>query len=323
MKCDLKPQEFGAALRDPESPNWQIAYDCLVMMINRRLRSSIKWPRVRELADAPDADLARELADEFWIVLSGKPQMLASASVQGFGAIDRQICRFLRQPTSTSIEISESRLREHLATKVREVLRRGKFIELRRSLWGVAGLPEKSADAQTIERVRANMPSIGAEWTPQRPGQDPPIARPDDIASHLSAVFQAANAYCWFLDLHRLCWDALRPPLAGVMSHERITREQPLLQVPVRDEFRDFDLLGILQRYFDSLDAETRFVVQLAYGEASTLREIERSSDISKSTAARKLDGFRSGLAEYLQHYGYSAFDESVLVRAFRDILDS
>jgi hypothetical protein len=294
------------------------------MMVRRRLRNNRRWARVRELVDAPDTDLARELADEFWMMLSAKPQMLAAAAVQGFGAIDRQICRFLRQPTSLSIETSESRLREHFATKLREVLRRGDYREPRRALWGIAGISERSADAVIVERVRTEQPTIAAEWKPQRSGQDPPIAGPQAIAEHLVSVFRIANAHCCFGDLHRLCWDALRPALAAVLSHERIAGEAAIAEVPTRDEFRDFALPELLQHHFDTLEPKTRAVVTLAYGHASaTLRDIERTTHMSKTNAGKRLEQFRSDLGEYLKRHGYSALDERVIVLALRDILDS
>lgn len=324
MRPSIAPGAFADALRNPESPQWKEAYDLLVVMLRRHLRGGRRWPRAKEVGGRPDRDLAFELADEFWLMLKDNPRMLNAAAVRGYGAIDTQIIRLLRRPRSVILELAEPRLKEHFATKLREVLHNGSYLELRRNLWGTIGLPERSADADALERVRLRQPLLPADWEPQRSLQDPPIVRLDALADHLNSVFRLANSYCSLGDLHELCWKALRPALSAVLPHVRVPEGQSGDEKTVSDDFRDFELPALLQGYFDSLSPETQAFVKLAYGEeGASLRQIEAATGARRTTVARRLDEAQTGLGAYLRSKGYTAADGDALILIWRAIFES
>jgi hypothetical protein len=321
----IEARDFADILRNPDDPQWQLAYKRLVGIMRRHLRGGRAWPRVREVAITPHPEVAYELADEFWMMLKDNPRMLRAAAVQGYGAITRQVCRFLRMPRSLSIETSESRLREHFASKLRGVLRYGHYRELCRNLWGISGLAERSADARDLERARCERPQLVAHWKAQRPGQDPPIVRHVALRVHLDATLHLAGAYCWFVDIHSMCWNALTPALSAVLPHIRVHNATTGDEIAVTDDpLRDFTLPIILQNYFDGLDFESQSVVRIAYREpCSSLRDIEMQTGIAKTTVNRKLERFRTGLRARLRANEYGIEDEHALVHCLRDILDS
>src|SRR5262245_49254819 len=129
----MDPKTFADVLRSPEHPDWQEAYDRLRAIFRHHLQRGTLWPRVRESAVAKDRDLADELAHDFWLRLRDDPRILRASAVRGYGAIGWEVIRFLRTPALDSIEVAETRLREHFAGKVRTALRLGEFRELRRN----------------------------------------------------------------------------------------------------------------------------------------------------------------------------------------------
>lgn len=318
----LDPGAFASILREPDHPQWRAAFDRLLSIFRGYLRGGRRWARVQESAVAADHDLTEELAHDFWLSLRDNPGLLDAAAVRGWGAVGWQVVRFLRTPTLKSVEVSESRLREHLASKIRLVLRRGDFREFRRNYWGVPGVPELTAGAEQVERARREQPPLPSNWSPQRSNQDPPIAGLDELESHLKAVVALAGAFVWIGDLCDMCWQALTPPLAASGPHLRSAFDVD--HVPIRDEHRDFELPVLLQRYFDALDAETLAFARLAYGECgASVREIEERTGTSKTSVSRKLKSFRDGFAAYLESNGYDARDTAALTAALRDILGS
>jgi hypothetical protein len=112
------------------------------------------------------------------------------------------------------------------------------------------------------------------------------------------------------------------PTLAVAGPHLRAAVEVD--QLPSGDEDRDFELPVLLQRYFASLDPDTRAFAKLAYGECdASVRDIEERTGTSKTTVNRRLKGFRDGFGLYLATNGYGPRDADVITAALRDILGS
>ena len=322
MTDPLEPKYFAEILRNEGHPRWQEAYDKLVRMLASYLRTGRPWARVgRPVGSSEADDLARDLAHDFWLWLKQDRRRLNVEAIRGWGAIRRELYRFLTKPSQVSIETAEAGLREHFAEKLRRVLRSGRYRDLRHGarggLWGpVELLAERSADPTELMHARSNQPPLNADWKPQNPKQDPPIARPKAMGEHLDSLFKLIGVHCWFSDLHELSWSALTPPWT-VWLRAYVPDE------PFSDGFRDFRLDRLLQAYFDKLDKEVQVLVKLKYRDPSASeRKIEGITGVPKSTVGRKLELFRTDLREHLREEGYNLADKE-MERALWDVFGS
>ena len=328
MNFRVQAEQFAAILRETDSPQWQTAFDDLRHAFASLIARSRAWPRVGEMgaADNP-ADLADQLAHDFWIFLRENPRALDAASIQGAGAIHRQLVRFLLQRRSVSVDRAEANLRDHLATKLRDVLDHGDFVEPRHNLWGLPELPPRSAFAGELQSARSRQPHLPAQWRAQNSLQNPPVVAPADLAAHTRIFLTLAGACCWFHDLHESCWNALDPPFASMLTEAgpppiRSSAGGGNPDLGKEDRYRDFALDRLLFDLLESLDADTRSIVRLAFGHDRTVREIEEATGIAKSTVARRLADFRENLAAVLAGSGYGEGDRDQLDAAIRDMLD-
>lgn len=322
MSCGFSAQELCTVLRENAHSKMKEAMTCLISLIREQLKPGARPARTVPLGSFVDESAAQELAHDFWLMLQDNPKVLDVAAVQGYGAIRRQIARFLRECPSLSLESAEVRLRQHFETKLRGVLRAGEFIELRRGVWGLDSVNPTVVDSTALRLLKGRIFDIDAVWTPQREGQDPPIARPADIARFALAAMKAAEGFIRFYDLSQLAWDALRPHFAAAVPHTIDTPVESDAETRIGPQ--DYLLVKAVTELANSLDPQTLEAARLHYGEIQlSYRTIADRLLTSKSTVDRKLDDFRSALHALAVRHQLDATDIPIFAATLRDILSS
>jgi DNA-directed RNA polymerase specialized sigma24 family protein len=181
----------------------------------------------------------------------------------------------------------------------------------------VRGLVERIASSADIDRAKQRQPKLPANWCPRNRAQDPSVVDLENLDRHLRIVFEIVAAYCLFRTLHELCWLALDPPFESMLTDAQ--PKEPAGEARTDDPDRDPWLNVLLRRLFESLEDETRQIVRITYVEGASVRDIEATAGLSKSTIQRKLEAFRRQLKELLEARGLMAADADLIGRALRD----
>jgi hypothetical protein len=208
---------FGDALRagDAAQPQFEEAFQELVRRL-RVLLGKRRWIRTARRETTPVDQLARELASEFWIELQANPNKLRAGSVHGWGAVERELHRFLDQPVEhESLESVRSRTYWHFRRKVRRVCQQN-FTRApghRSFYWS---LPESATAASATQaEIDAVVENAGlfipADYNPQKGGQTPPVADPDDIRAFVHAALRGVGKPIAETALVSTAWKRLRP----------------------------------------------------------------------------------------------------------------